>query len=66
MTAKDFRLLAFCIWTAPEGLTKRQLAEHFAERLKGTNEAFDADRFVAASMGDVLSRRDAYKPARVP
>lgn len=58
LTAKDFRMIADAIRTAP-GATP-ELAQHFAEYLAHTNPAFDAERFLAAAGGAPTTGRDVF------
>lgn len=40
---------------------RETIAEDFADALRGTNPAFDRDRFIAAATGQPLSRRDVQR-----
>lgn len=59
MGAKEYRLLADAIRTAP-GSDKQALVDHFVNYLGNTNPAFDAERFSQAALGN--GGRDTYNP----
>lgn len=65
LSAKDYRLLAHLLATAPGG-PNPELAEHFANALTGTNPLFDRDRFIAAAGGEPMSGRDVYREPPLP
>jgi hypothetical protein len=50
MTKKDFELIAKVIMQLPANPRKSQVAAHFADALIATNERFDMQRFVRASL----------------
>jgi hypothetical protein len=42
-------------------ITRRDIAEAFADALKGTNANFNRDRFIAAAMGTPSNGRDRVR-----
>ena len=65
MTRKDYVLIAEAIRTLPEfsktvvnftAEQRREVAEHFAHALRGTNPAFSPSRFIAAATLPTLGR----------
>lgn len=50
MTKKDFILIAKVIMDLPDNPRKSQVAAHFADALSNTNERFDMQKFVRASL----------------
>lgn len=53
--------VGLCDGFEEEDERRQDIAQQFAERLRGTNPAFDRDRFIAAATGQPLSRRDVQR-----
>lgn len=52
MSRQDFQLIAETISAIADLRVRREVAELFAASLRRSNARFDADRFIAVSMGE--------------
>jgi hypothetical protein len=55
---RHFECIARAIASCPEGLSRQELAEHFANRIGWTNPHFQRDKFIRWAMGDERSVSD--------
>lgn len=62
LSRQDYVLIADTIANmARTHADRAAIADDFAYALRGTNPAFDRDRFIAAATGQPLSRRDVQR-----